>query len=140
MPVACLLMLLCSITAFGAEAEEYVPAAYATFWALIPPIVAIGLALITKEVYSSLFVGILVGSGDIDNRIAAKDKDAMQLGAKLHRKIQRRMGAAYHPEVTLRHVEEFDRFSIQVEGRADGVIMEDTVCIDEIKGILLRQG
>lgn len=35
---------------------------YATFWALVPPIVAIGLALITKEVYSSLFVGLLVGS------------------------------------------------------------------------------
>lgn len=35
---------------------------YATFWALIPPIIAIVLALITKEVYSSLFVGILVGS------------------------------------------------------------------------------
>ncbi len=34
---------------------------YATFWALIPPLVAIVLALITKEVYSSLFVGILVG-------------------------------------------------------------------------------
>lgn len=35
---------------------------YATFWALVPPVVAIGLALITKEVYSSLFVGVLVGS------------------------------------------------------------------------------
>ncbi len=35
---------------------------YATFWALVPPIVAIALALITKEVYSSLFVGILVGA------------------------------------------------------------------------------
>lgn len=35
---------------------------YATFWALVPPIVAIGLALITKEVYSSLFVGLLVGA------------------------------------------------------------------------------
>ncbi len=34
---------------------------YATFWALIPPLVAIALALITKEVYSSLFVGIIVG-------------------------------------------------------------------------------
>ncbi len=34
---------------------------YATFWALLPPLVAIALALITKEVYSSLFVGILVG-------------------------------------------------------------------------------
>ena len=34
---------------------------YNTFWALLPPIIAIALALITKEVYSSLFVGILVG-------------------------------------------------------------------------------
>ena len=35
---------------------------YGTFWALVPPIIAILLALITKEVYSSLFVGILVGA------------------------------------------------------------------------------
>lgn len=34
---------------------------FATFWALIPPVIAIALALITKEVYSSLFVGIVVG-------------------------------------------------------------------------------
>ncbi|MBR4242172.1 MAG: Na+/H+ antiporter NhaC family protein, partial [Eubacterium sp.] len=34
---------------------------YATFWALVPPIIAILLALITKEVYSSLFIGILAG-------------------------------------------------------------------------------
>ena len=34
----------------------------ATFWGLVPPIVAIGLALITKEVYSSLFLGILTGA------------------------------------------------------------------------------
>ena len=40
---------------------DYVPAMYATFWALVPPVVAIALALITKEVYSSLFLGILVG-------------------------------------------------------------------------------
>ncbi len=33
-----------------------------TFWSLFPPIVAIGLALITKEVYSSLFIGILSGA------------------------------------------------------------------------------
>lgn len=33
-----------------------------TFWALLPPIIAIGLALITKEVYSSLFIGILSGA------------------------------------------------------------------------------
>ena len=34
---------------------------FASFWALVPPIIAIVLALITKEVYSSLFIGILVG-------------------------------------------------------------------------------
>ena len=34
---------------------------YNTFWSLMPPIIAIALALITKEVYSSLFIGILVG-------------------------------------------------------------------------------
>ena len=40
---------------------EFVPILFNTFWALIPPIVAILLALLTKEVYSSLFVGIAVG-------------------------------------------------------------------------------
>lgn len=61
------LILLCilvcsSVTVFAAdEAAEYVPDMYASFWSLIPPIVAIALALITKEVYSSLFVGILIG-------------------------------------------------------------------------------
>lgn len=43
------------------EVIQYVPNLYATFWALIPPLVAIVLALITKEVYSSLFVGIVIG-------------------------------------------------------------------------------
>lgn len=57
MAVAC-----CPMLAFAAEeAEEYVPAMYASFWALVPPLVAIILALITKEVYSSLFIGILIG-------------------------------------------------------------------------------
>ena len=56
------LVLMSAITVFGAEqTEEYVPAVYATFWALVPPVVAIGLALITKEVYSSLFIGVLMG-------------------------------------------------------------------------------
>ncbi|MDD6328135.1 MAG: Na+/H+ antiporter NhaC family protein [Eubacteriales bacterium] len=43
------------------EVIEYIPQMYDSFWALIPPIVAILLALITKEVYSSLFVGIVLG-------------------------------------------------------------------------------
>ncbi len=58
--ILCLALL--PITAFAADGEaEYTSAMYATFWALVPPIVAIVLALITKEVYSSLFIGILVG-------------------------------------------------------------------------------
>jgi len=49
-----------------AEAEQYIKEKtvpmYATIWALVPPLIAIGLALITKEVYFSLFVGILTGA------------------------------------------------------------------------------
>ena len=55
-------ILTSPLSVFAAEAEEAArPALYATFWALVPPVVAIGLALITKEVYSSLFLGILMG-------------------------------------------------------------------------------
>ncbi|WP_047834513.1 Na+/H+ antiporter NhaC family protein [Robinsoniella sp. RHS] len=52
---------LLPMTVLAAEEGAAKPAMYATFWALIPPVVAIVLALITKEVYSSLFLGILVG-------------------------------------------------------------------------------
>ena len=60
---AVILLAVCSpLLVFAAEeTEEYIPAMFATFWALVPPIVAIVLALITKEVYSSLFIGILIG-------------------------------------------------------------------------------
>ena len=62
-PAALLLAMAFSTTVFAAEEETlYVPDLHATFWALVPAIVAIGLALITKEVYSSLFVGILMGA------------------------------------------------------------------------------
>lgn len=46
-------------TAIEKVREDVKP--YATFWALVPPLIAIVLALITKEVYSSLFLGILAG-------------------------------------------------------------------------------
>ena len=53
---------------------------YSTFWALVPPIIAIALALITKEVYSSLFVGVVAGAllsanfkplGVVDNAVGS---------------------------------------------------------------------
>ena len=56
---ACLALTL---TAFAAGGEAAVSGMYATFWALVPPVVAIVLALITKEAYSSLFIGVLVGA------------------------------------------------------------------------------
>ena len=49
------------VSAEGADVE-YRSNMYATFWALVPPLVAIALALITKEVYISLFVGIVTGA------------------------------------------------------------------------------
>ena len=76
-----LIMLLCMLLAvaavcipcFAEEAAEGAEAAEAaspflnTFWALVPPIIAIILALITKEVYSSLFIGIAAGALLLNN-------------------------------------------------------------------------
>lgn len=44
------------------DPATYKPAVYSTIGALLPPVIAIALALITKEVYSSLFVGIAIGA------------------------------------------------------------------------------
>ena len=81
-------------------------------------------------------VEFILQSGDIDNRTAGADKDAMLLGGKIHRKIQRQMGADYHAEVALKHVIGCRGFDLQIEGRADGIIdtPEGTV-VDEIKGV-----
>ena len=54
--------LLLTFPAFAADGEAAASSMYGTFWALIPPVVAIVLALITKEAFSSLFIGILVGA------------------------------------------------------------------------------
>ena len=58
-----LFALACVLTtvAFAEGDGEAVSQFYGTIWSLLPPVVAIGLALITKEVYSSLFIGIMVG-------------------------------------------------------------------------------
>lgn len=53
-----------ALPAFAEDAggEVHQSNVYATFWSLVPPLVAIVLALITKEVYSSLFIGIVIGA------------------------------------------------------------------------------
>lgn len=61
--LASAITMLFPVIAYAAEEEAAKPTShfYMTFWSLLPPVIAIGLALITKEVYSSLFVGIVIG-------------------------------------------------------------------------------
>ena len=53
--------LLC-VSALAVEDGASTNSMYGTFWALVPPVIAITLALITKEAYSSLFIGVTVGA------------------------------------------------------------------------------
>ena len=60
-----MIMTMAVVSFAGGDAAEveYLSRFYSTVFSLLPPVIAIALALITKEVYSSLFVGILVGGG-----------------------------------------------------------------------------
>ena len=61
----------------------------------------------------------------------------MQLGGRIHRKIQRQMGSDYYAEVPLKITVPCEGFAIQIEGRADGIQKTaDGVVVDEIKGVL----
>ena len=61
--MALVVVMALSMTCFAEGEDAAAVNMFAgSFWSLVPPIIAIGLALITKEVYSSLFVGILVGA------------------------------------------------------------------------------
>lgn len=84
-------------------------------------------------------VEFVMRSGDLDNRRSqGAKKEAMQAGSRLHRKIQKRMGADYRAEAALKHLVKEDVFSILLEGRADGIITEAAgVTIDEIKCIYM---
>lgn len=97
-------------------------------------------------------VEFILRSGDIDNRKTAAPENAMQEGSRIHRMIQRRMGPEYHAEVGLRYVYRVENclascesdekqeqslprdYEIIVEGRADGIITQEHVTVDEIKG------
>lgn len=82
-------------------------------------------------------VEFILRSGDLDNREASADKNAMLLGGKIHRKIQKQMGASYRAEVSMVHEVAFDDFTIVLEGRADGIMdTSDGIVIDEIKGTM----
>lgn len=76
------------------------------------------------EVYISVrtLVEFVLRAGDIDNRRAVSPENAMQEGGRIHRMIQRRMGADYRAEVALKYLYETDNYTIVIEGRADGII------------------
>lgn len=82
-------------------------------------------------------VEFILRSGNLDNRrTSAADREAMQKGSKIHRKIQKQMKASYKAEVPLKWEEEYSDFIIEIEGRADGIIDDEEDCvIDEIKGV-----
>ena len=83
-------------------------------------------------------VEFILKEGDIDNRISGTlDKDAMLMGGRLHRKIQRMMGSNYQAEVSLKMQVPCDGFQLKLEGRADGILLEsEKTIIDEIKGVV----
>ncbi len=84
-------------------------------------------------------VEFVLRSGDIDNRrLAGAQKEAMLAGGRIHRKIQKQMGAGYQAEVVLKHEAQDpeDGLILLVEGRADGIFEENGIpVIDEIKGM-----
>ena len=67
-------------------------------------------------------VEFILRTGNIDNRKAVSPENAMQEGGRIHRMIQRRMGADYHAEVALKYFYETENYTVTVEGRADGII------------------
>ncbi len=88
-------------------------------------------------------VEFILRSGDLDGRRGSlADREAMQKGSRIHRKIQRQMGAGYQAEVPLVWERGYEGFTLRLEGRADGIIPagkekgeEDVAVIDEIKGV-----
>ena len=81
-------------------------------------------------------VEFIFRSGDIDNRIGkGAQKEAMQEGSRMHRKIQGRMGMEYRAEVPLKLEVPQEEYVLALEGRADGIITnaEGGVIVDEIK-------
>lgn len=82
-------------------------------------------------------VEFILRSGNLDNRrTSVADREAMQKGSRIHRKLQKQMKASYKAEVPLKWEEEYSDFIIEIEGRADGIINDEEACvIDEIKGV-----
>lgn len=89
-------------------------------------------------------VEFMFREGDIDSTgFGMKNTEAMALGNKIHRKIQKQMGIGYEAEVPLFALvtlqsKEYGDFQLKIEGRADGILRNDSqVMVDEIKGVFM---
>lgn len=83
-------------------------------------------------------VEFIFREGDIDNRSGKLvSPDAMTEGTRIHRQIQKSMGEGYQAEVPLKITFEEEDYSLTLEGRADGIFVneDEVTIIDEIKGI-----
>ena len=79
-------------------------------------------------------VEFILRSGDIDNRKRAGTENAMLEGSRIHRMIQKSMGAEYTAEVSLSHKIVVGEYTIVIDGRADGIMNDSLITVDEIKG------
>ena len=90
-------------------------------------------------------VEFIFREGDINSTgFGTKNTEAMALGNKIHRKIQKRMGIGYEAEVplftcvSLTSKTSGSTFELKVEGRADGVLRDGSeIMVDEIKGVYM---
>lgn len=77
-------------------------------------------------------VEFVMRSGDIDNTF--KSMNSALEGIKVHNKLQKAYGKGYESEVTLKHKIDYEDFTIEVQGRADGIFHDSKeAIIDEIK-------
>lgn len=91
-----------------------------------------------KEVVISIrsLVEFTLMSGDLDGRFTGSNR-AVE-GTKAHQKVQKTYGNEYTPEVTLKYSFDYEDYNITVQGRADGILIEeDRIIIDEIKSTMI---
>lgn len=87
-------------------------------------------------------VEFILRSGDLDNRgVGGMQLEAMQRGSQMHRKLQKKAGPSYRAEVPLKMEFAETDYTIVLEGRADGILEQETAegaretVLDEIKGV-----
>ena len=74
-------------------------------------------------------VEFILRSGDLESGSGVQDKEAMQKGSRIHRKLQKQMGSSTGPEVSLKKDMEYEDLILRVEGRADGIFTEEDRCV-----------